>query len=100
MIRDGQLLTPSLREGALPGITRSVLLESADELGIPAREVRLKWEQLLAADAVFVSSSLRGISLVGEVRGLRRFRATPPIALTRLKTAYQAKIKQEIIRVS
>lgn len=58
LMHKGQLLTPSLDCGALPGITREVVLELASSLGIRATETELKPEQLLAAEEAFFSSSI------------------------------------------
>ena len=41
IVRDRQVLTPPLDAGLLPGITRELVMELADELGLPAREARL-----------------------------------------------------------
>lgn len=95
-IVDDRLLTPSLREGALPGITRALILESAAKLGIFAGEGRLTWKRLMAAECVFVTSSLRGIARVSELHGRRRFRRIDHPLLSRLKAAYRVLIKQEI----
>ncbi len=53
VLRDGALVTPPLADGALPGIMREVLIERCG-----ATEVPLLVEDLFAADAVFLSSSL------------------------------------------
>ncbi len=67
LISDGQVLTPRLDQGTLPGITRSVVLDILRELKIPHRETRITWKSLLRADEVFVTSSLRGISCVSQI---------------------------------
>lgn len=54
--RDGQLLTPRLGSGLLPGILRRRLLESGE-----ATEAILFAQDLRRAEAVFVGNSLRGL---------------------------------------
>lgn len=67
LIDKGRLFTPPLTEGALPGITRGVVLELAEELGIHARMVPLPVARLHASDGVFLTSALRGLRAVKHV---------------------------------
>jgi para-aminobenzoate synthetase/4-amino-4-deoxychorismate lyase len=59
LLRDGELATPPLDGSILPGVMRSVLLEQARRLGIPAREMPLSVEDLRTAEMVLLSGSLR-----------------------------------------
>lgn len=69
-VRDGVLLTPPLDGRILPGITRMRVLELATSLEIEAAELPLSRDDLLAAEEVFLTGSVRGIeparSLDGE----------------------------------
>ncbi len=60
LVRDGQLLTPELRN-VLPGVTRGVILELADRLGIACREQNLSPADAQNADEIFVTSTSIGI---------------------------------------
>ena len=60
LIRDGELLTPDLASGCLPGITRGVILEISTHLAIPCREIALTADDLASADGMFLTSTLRG----------------------------------------
>jgi branched-chain amino acid aminotransferase len=64
IVRGGQLLTPPLSAGLLPGITRAFVLELAGELGIPAREERLTPEDLRSADEAFITGTTREVTPV------------------------------------
>lgn len=57
--RGGSLYTPSLETGILPGVTRAFVLDLAERLDIPAEEGLYRWEDLLAADEVFVTNSIQ-----------------------------------------
>lgn len=59
--RDGTLVTPSLACGILPGITREVVLGLAEQLGFGAIEGEITQTELIRADEIFLTSSLRGI---------------------------------------
>jgi branched-chain amino acid aminotransferase len=69
LVRDGVVRTPSLDSGILPGITREIVLELLPSLGIEGREERLRADDLLGADEVFVTSSLREALPVRSVDG-------------------------------
>lgn len=69
LLLDGVLHTPPLSCAALPGITRAVVLELADLLGVIADERPLVTEDLFAAEEAFLTSSLRGIVSLRAVDG-------------------------------
>lgn len=66
-VRDGVLTTPPMAAGILRGTTRTRILALCAELGIEAREATLRPDDVLTADEVFVSSSVRGILPVTRV---------------------------------
>ena len=71
--RTGKTLrTPSLDLGILAGVTRQTLLELAGPCGYAVEEGAFALEDVLAADEVFTSSSVREILPVVELDG-RRF---------------------------
>lgn len=61
VVKDGTLRTPALSSGCLPGIARARVLEVARSQGIPTEEMTLYFEDLQAADELFLTSALRGI---------------------------------------
>jgi branched-chain amino acid aminotransferase len=68
---DGTLATPSLEGPILPGITRAVVLELADEEGIPVETGCYTPEDLRRADEAFLTNStweIRPISCIGETQ--------------------------------
>jgi len=67
MVRQGVIYTPKRSSEILGGITRELILELADQAGIPYQEVDLDYEQLIAADEVWISSSTRGVVPVTEI---------------------------------
>jgi para-aminobenzoate synthetase / 4-amino-4-deoxychorismate lyase len=68
-VRDGALFTPPLDGRILPGITRMRVLELAGEVGIDAREVELSRADLLTADEIFLTGSVRGIERAESLDG-------------------------------
>ena len=67
--RDRTLYTPALEVGVLAGVTRAVLAEAAGGLGYELREGAFALDELLAADEVFMSSSVREVMPVAAVDG-------------------------------
>ena len=56
---DGILLTPSLKEGILPGIMRDMVISGAKNLGLIVRERQIRPNDIANADAMFMTNSLR-----------------------------------------
>lgn len=60
-VKGNKLYTPEISTGVLPGITRAVVLELAEELGVEAEEGRYRWGALAGADEVFTTGSVQEI---------------------------------------
>jgi 4-amino-4-deoxychorismate lyase len=68
--REGaRLLTPSLELPILAGVTRAVVLELAPGAGYEVEEGSFRLERLVAADEVFLTSSIREVMPVSAVDG-------------------------------
>ena len=66
-VKGGELLTPPTTLPLLPGMTRRLVLEAAPEVGLVAAERMLTVADLLAADEVFITSSIREVLPVTRV---------------------------------
>jgi len=75
------LITPPVEDGVLAGVTRTRLLDLAPEAGLMALEQSLSREDLLSADAVLITSSLRLVAPVVALSGRPLSRAGWPVAL-------------------
>lgn len=60
-ISDKMLYTPDLTTGILPGITREMVLGLASAAGLMVEEGLYRWEQLAAAEEVFLTNSVQEI---------------------------------------
>jgi branched-chain amino acid aminotransferase len=65
-----EVLTPPLRGGCLPGVTRELLLEVVRAPGVKVSERVLTLEDLERADSVFITSTTRDLLPVESVEGL------------------------------
>jgi branched-chain amino acid aminotransferase len=61
------ICTPPLASGILPGITRSVVMEICEKLGLKTSEANITAENLKHADGIFVSLSSFGIVEVAAI---------------------------------
>jgi len=68
IIKNNKIYTPPLKSGALPGITRKVLLEHNPN--ITEKDISLKF--LLDADSIFLTNSLMGIKPVSKINELKK----------------------------
>lgn len=68
-VREGAVLTPPTDGRILPGTARRALLEVAFAAGIEVREQRLTLDDLLTAEEVFLSGSVRGLQRAGSLDG-------------------------------
>ena len=66
-VAKGKIYTPPLSSGCLEGITRQVVLDEARQLGLKIYERHKTIDELLKADEIFISSSLKLIVGVGKI---------------------------------
>lgn len=69
IVSNRKLATPSLNSGCLNGIMRSHVIQLAESLKIPCQEKKIKLKELLQADEVFLTNTLRGIMPVKQFEG-------------------------------
>jgi branched-chain amino acid aminotransferase len=69
VVTAGVLRTPPEESGCLLGVTRALILDLADELGIEAEEVTLPLTAVATADEAFLSSSTRELQAISAVDG-------------------------------
>lgn len=69
---DGQLCTVPLSEGCVAGVFRNFLLETMPNLGISVMEKVATPDTLLAADEIFLTNAVRGITPVRIFAGQSR----------------------------
>lgn len=67
VVKRNTLLTPPVTEGALDGITRAVVIELAQQLDIPLREVPLAPYDLYTADECFLTGTGAELIPVREI---------------------------------
>lgn len=93
--RGGRAFTPDVACGLLPGVTREVVLEVCAEEGVVTETGCYAESELLAADEVFCTNSLRGVVGVRAILGSPD--VTPPggPVLARIQRAYAGRVRQD-----
>ena len=89
LVERGRLVTPPLDAGILPGVTRELALEAADEIGVAAAEERVTVSRLLGADEVFITSTLKELMGVATIDGKPVGSGRPGPVTARLLEAYR-----------
>ena len=103
VVKGKTLTTPRIQDGALDGITRAIILESAHELGIDAQVRRVSLKQLHDADAIMLASALQGITTVRNLSGLnRQFKPSQSSQklIRAIQDAYNQRIRLELADIS
>jgi branched-chain amino acid aminotransferase len=83
VVSNGMLYTPALEEGCLAGVMRMTVINIALEAGIKVYECHLLPQNLIAADEVFLTNAVKGITWVGGYR-TKRYRNEVANKLVRL----------------
>ncbi len=92
----GEVFTPGPDSGILLGITRDRAIAAAAELGLTVRHVLATPEELLAADEVFISSSIRELVPVVQIDGRPVAGGTPGPLTKQIHEAFRKRIALEL----
>ncbi len=93
VVKNGEILTPPLIAGPLPGITRDTILKIAADLGMPIFERALVRSDLYTAEEMFCTGTAAEVTPVREVDG-RVIGPPGPITQT-IQQRYFAIVKGE-----
>ncbi|MFH1686987.1 MAG: aminotransferase class IV [bacterium] len=92
-VENGRIYTPPLEAGCLEGVTRKIVLRQAAQLGLTITGKRCSLARLLQAPEVLISSSLKLVLPVGEIRvGRRRYRFKPGPAAALLSAHFRRQV--------
>lgn len=90
MVADGVLITPPKGEALLPGVTRDLILELAQEHGLRWAERAIPEAELHSADEIWLTSSTREIMAVTRLDGVVVGGGTPGPVWQIMRQWYQA----------
>jgi branched-subunit amino acid aminotransferase/4-amino-4-deoxychorismate lyase len=96
MVTDNRIVTPLREAGLLPGVTRQVILELAEEKQIEREEGTITPQQLAAADEAFLTNSLVEIMPFVELDGHPIGTGTPGPVTRDLTASYKKRVQEEL----
>ena len=91
MVMQGTLYTP-LPDACLPGLTRKLVLEMANDLHIPAIEKNLSLTEFYNADEVFATGTMGELTPVQEIDGRQIINRSGSSVLNQLRNFFPTKI--------
>ena len=94
IVRNGELLTPPVEDGALEGVTRGAVMEIAASLGTVARAQRLAPYDLFTADEMFLTGTGMGMLPVGQISG-RKIKSCPGPVFSAILQGFEALVERE-----
>jgi branched-chain amino acid aminotransferase len=89
IVRNGKLLTP-FADACLPGLTRQMILDIADEESIPAQEKNISLTELYTSDEVFTTGTMGELTPVLEADGRTIGDGRPGSMTRRLQELHRA----------
>ena len=98
-VRDGEVTTPPLSAGCLPGVTRAILLEMGEQFGARVNEGTLSAEDLDTADEIFITSTTREIQPVAQIEDREVAQVGGPVT-QRLAEAFSQYVAQSLLKTS
>jgi len=96
MVREGNVFTPDIGCGFLPGVTREAIIELCGELGITCTPVMAGTDVLLSADEAFITNSLMEVMPVKRIARKQVGKACPGRLTARLAKAYRELVAREL----
>ena len=94
VVRGERLLTPPLETPVLAGVTRQVVLELAEELGIETEQPALTWEDVKEASEVFLTNSIMELMPVCRVERRSIGGGKPGPVYERLGQGYRKRVEE------
>ena len=95
LVEAGTLVTPPEDSGCLLGVTRALVLQLAEQLGIDAMEADRPVDAVAAADEAFLSSTTREVQAIAHIDGIALPHAPGPMT-ARLAEAFTALVALDI----
>ena len=98
-VRNGEVLTPPISAGCLPGVSRAILLEIGGQAGVPVKEAALTPEDLLGADEIFITSTTREIQPVSAIEEQATAQVGGPVT-KRLAEAFSQFVAESLLKTN
>ncbi len=97
LVKDGVVKTPTLSSGCLAGVTRELVMGQCLKLGLPIKECELTEEDVLAADELMLTSSVREVQGAVMIQNEQQHDTCGELT-TKLAAAYAEFVREELAR--
>ncbi|MCI7697777.1 MAG: branched-chain-amino-acid transaminase [Akkermansia sp.] len=94
IVRNGEVITPPLTDGALGGITRHAVMDLCAELGIPCRVASINRFDVLSADECFLTGTAAEVIAVSSLDGRTIGTGHAGPITKQLLAGYQAMVRR------
>jgi branched-chain amino acid aminotransferase len=94
IVRHGTVLTPTITDGILEGITRDVIIDLCKRLGIPCVEKTLQRHDLYIADECFLTGSAAEVAPITKIDGRIIGPGTPGPITKKLQEAFHRHTRE------
>lgn len=94
--QQNQLITPRIEDGALPGVTRQIVINLAKQLNIAVQEKIVLLDDLMNAKEIFLTNSLIEIQPIHQLRNKIMDTNIPGLVTSALQSAYRIICYREI----
>lgn len=95
LVKDGAVKTPSLSSGCLAGVTRELVMGQCLKLGVPLKECELTEEDVLDADELILTSSVREVQGAVMIQNEQQHDTCGELT-AELAAAYAATVRGEL----
>ena len=99
IVYKGELITPAASQGALRGITRSAILDIAQELGLPLRQADLTRYDVWNADECFLTGTAAEVIPVVKLDGREIGTGRPGEITARVLASFRRRVLTEGTRI-
>lgn len=97
IVKRGTLVTPSVLDGVLPGITRAAVIQIAKRLGLRVTEKPVRPEELGSCDEIFLTNSLAEILPVTRIARRAVGSGSPGEITKLLRISYQREVIKAVL---
>lgn len=95
-VKDGILYTYPVSNYILKGITRQVVIEIANKLGIALKEIPVREEELFELDELFFSGTTTDIQPVVEINRQRLAEGRPGPVVKKIQQSYNERLYSQV----
>ncbi|HZP84493.1 MAG TPA: branched-chain-amino-acid transaminase [Chthonomonadaceae bacterium] len=99
LVKDGELTTPPTSQGALPGITRDVVMNLAKEMGVPCRQSIMTLYDVYNADEAFLTGTAAEVIPMVVCDGRSIGNGKPGPLTARIIAAFRERTDRDGVKV-